>query len=87
MDYKVGQKILFLSKSKYSAQQVMAVITAVAPVSKHREKAQVVARVTESGEKVVFSPDMPIEYVKILPDDVETITDALMYLATQNMEM
>lgn len=87
-EFRVGDCVLFLSKSDHEARQVLATVTAVVPENKHKGKyAQVIVRLRSTGEKVAFAPNISEDYVKVLPRDTKTITEALLYLSAQNVEM
>lgn len=88
MRFKVNDRIIFLTKHRYESHQVMAEITNTFEGDRRKNKsAYVRAKVLGSEQPVTFEPQVPETMVRIIPKELDSIDEALMWLAEQGVSM
>lgn len=88
MRFKVGDRVVFLTKHRYETHQVMAEVTNTFEGDRRKHKPALVrAKVLGTNQPVPFDPAVPENLVRIIPKELDSIDEALMWLAEQGVSM
>lgn len=88
MRFNVKDRIVFLTKHKYETHQVMAEVTNTFEGDRRKNKsAYVRAKVLGTDQPVTFDPQVPESMVRIIPKELDSIDECLMWLAEQGVSM